>query len=141
MCASNAYILYIYRNRYTIRFGALKKLLTPTILLYRMSKEVSGFTSAQTARHQMQRCSCGDRLTDCAPPSPMPSLPAEASFGSVDPTSLWWPGRNGDGVRHLHHREAFASKVDGVLAMRLTCEEEGGGRGCLRRVFAYRLLL
>ena len=24
--------------------------------------------------------------------------------------------------------------MDGVLAMRLTCEEEDGGRGCLRQV-------
>ncbi|CAN0237434.1 unnamed protein product, partial [Ascophyllum nodosum] len=33
--------------------------------------------------------------------------------------------------RHEHHREAFASYVDGVLAMRLTCREEGSGQGCL----------
>ncbi|CAM9596851.1 unnamed protein product, partial [Hapterophycus canaliculatus] len=33
-----------------------------------------------------------------------------------------------------HHREAFASNVDGVLAMRLACKEGESGGGCLRRV-------
>lgn len=40
-----------------------------------------------------------------------------------------------NGVRRLHHhREAFVSNVDRVLAMRLSCEEEESGNGCVRRV-------
>lgn len=42
------------------------------------------------------------------------------------------------GARRLrHHREAFVSNVDGVLAMRLSCKEEGSGKGCLRRVLLW----
>ncbi|CAN0554072.1 unnamed protein product, partial [Ectocarpus sp. 12 AP-2014] len=36
--------------------------------------------------------------------------------------------------RLVHRREAFASNVDGVLAMRLSCKEEESGRGCLSLV-------
>lgn len=58
--------------------------------------------------------------------------PAEAAFdsaGGIDPGVT--------GARRLHHhREAFVSSVDGVLAMRLSCEEEGSGKGCVRRVLA-----
>lgn len=40
----------------------------------------------------------------------------------------------GEGMgRRVHQREVFASNVDGVLAMRLRCREEGTvGTGCVR---------
>ena len=107
--------------------------LPSTKLLYGESKEVS---VVHPLKQRGVRCD-DVRVTTTLPtmiPSAAPPFSAEASFGSVDPTSLWWPGRNAHGMRRLHHREVFASKVDGVLAMRLTCEEEDGGRGCLRRV-------
>ncbi|CAB1106634.1 GH95 [Ectocarpus sp. CCAP 1310/34] len=67
---------------------------------------------------------------------------AEATFSSKGP-----PDSGGFGLglglgfgtsrgqregRLVHRREAFASNVDGVLAMRLSCKEEESGRGCLR---------
>lgn len=63
--------------------------------------------------------------------------PAEAAFGSVGGFD---PGTS-RAQRLRHHREAFVSNVDGVLAMRLSCQEEGSGKGCVRRVVAFSLLL
>ncbi|CAM9849542.1 unnamed protein product [Pylaiella littoralis] len=51
---------------------------------------------------------------------------AEVAFGSVGGVEP-----NASPVRLLHRREVFASNVDGVLAMRLSCKEEESGKGCL----------
>lgn len=60
---------------------------------------------------------------------------AEVAFGSVRGVEP-----NESPVHLLHHREAFASNVDGVLAMRLSCKEEKSGKGCLRRVLVFFVL-
>lgn len=67
---------------------------------------------------------------------------AEATFSSKGPPDssgfglglgLDFGASRGQRERRLvHRREAFASNVDGVLAMRLSCKEEESGRGCLR---------
>eukprot|EP00903_Cladosiphon_okamuranus_P014186 g13181.t3 len=52
---------------------------------------------------------------------------AEAAFDSVGGVDLAT-----NRVRRLHHhREVFVSNVDGVLAMRFSCEEEKSGKGCV----------
>lgn len=58
---------------------------------------------------------------------------AEASFRSVDVANA--DARHGprQGNKKLsHHREAFASHVNKVLAMRVGCVEQDTGEGCLR---------
>lgn len=92
------------------------------------------FCSGQrdTERYTLWRFS---DLSGQAPPvgliaAPRPRWPAEAVFGSVGGLDL-----GASRARRLrHYREAFVSNVDGVLAIRLSCEEEESGKSCLRRV-------
>ncbi|CAM9315795.1 unnamed protein product [Scytosiphon promiscuus] len=62
---------------------------------------------------------------------------AEVMFGSRESPAAATDGDAAETVpieqqqHHHHYREAFASNVDGVLAMRLSCEDRNSGRGCL----------